>query len=132
GPSRSPSRPPGPAPWRRAPGRASRGPSGRIPASSASRDLPRENYPTGSTRPKAELCGPPGQLHTGECIAMNDVQLEFFGRLCAAFEPEQIRSYSASGRTFHYITSRSIMNRLDDACGVTGWYPEYHVHPNGV
>lgn len=53
---------------------------------------------------------------------MNDTQHQFFTLLNAPFEPDQVKVRTQSGRALHYITAPTVMNRLDDVCGPTGWW----------
>ncbi|MBX6316685.1 MAG: hypothetical protein IRY99_27790, partial [Isosphaeraceae bacterium] len=62
---------------------------------------------------------------------MTEQQQDFFRRLCAPFPPSQVRILNKGGRTLHYITSRTLTNRLDEVCGPTGWYPEYRPMERG-
>jgi len=51
--------------------------------------------------------------------------LELFAALAAPFDPEEIKVRSQAGRSLPYITSRTIMNRLDDVLGPSNWWDEY-------
>jgi hypothetical protein len=51
--------------------------------------------------------------------------LELFAALAAPFEPEEIKVRSQAGRSLPYITSRTIMNRLDDVLGPSNWWDDY-------
>ncbi|MGO9464551.1 MAG: Rad52/Rad22 family DNA repair protein [Isosphaeraceae bacterium] len=53
------------------------------------------------------------------------LHLELFAALAAPFEPEEIKSRSQAGRSLPYITSRTIMNRLDEVLGPSNWWDEY-------
>lgn len=63
---------------------------------------------------------------------LSEHETEFFGRLCAPFEPHQVKILSKSGRNLSYITSRTLMNRLDEVCGPAGWSPEYRMNADGL
>lgn len=52
---------------------------------------------------------------------INDV----FAALCAPFHPDEVKTRTQAGRTFSYVTARSIMNRLDDVVGPANWWDEF-------
>ncbi len=51
--------------------------------------------------------------------------VELFAALAAPFEPDEVKVRSQAGRSLPYITSRTIMNRLDDVLGPSNWWDEY-------
>ncbi len=51
--------------------------------------------------------------------------LELFAALAAPFEPDEVKVRSQAGRSLPYITSRTIMNRLDDVVGPSNWWDDY-------
>jgi hypothetical protein len=63
---------------------------------------------------------------------LTETQQDFFTQLCAPWPDGEVRVRSQAGRTFHYITARMLMNRLDDVAGPTGWYPEYKINQHGL
>jgi len=50
---------------------------------------------------------------------------DLFAALAAPFEPHEVKVRSQSGRQLHYITARTVMNRLDDVLGPENWWDEY-------
>lgn len=50
---------------------------------------------------------------------------ELFGRLAAVFEPWEVKERSHAGRTFHYVTARTVMNRMDTVLGPENWWDDY-------
>lgn len=58
--------------------------------------------------------------------------LGIFAALGAAFDPREVRQRTQAGRTFHYITARVAMNRLDDVVGPANWWDEYVPGENSV
>jgi hypothetical protein len=63
-------------------------------------------------------------LGRGERCTMIE-HVELFAALAAPFEPDEIKVRSQAGRSLPYITSRTIMNRLDDVLGPSNWWDEY-------
>lgn len=57
---------------------------------------------------------------------------EFFAALAHPFEAEEVRVLVKGGRNFHYVTARTVMNRLDDICGPENWFDDYLPHENSV
>jgi hypothetical protein len=45
--------------------------------------------------------------------------------LARPFRAEEVKSRSQAGRTFKYITARTVMNRLDDGVGPGNWWDDY-------
>ncbi len=50
---------------------------------------------------------------------------DLFAALAAPFETSEVRTRSQAGRTLHYITARTAMNRLDNVFGPENWWDEY-------
>ncbi len=50
---------------------------------------------------------------------------DLFAALAAPFEASEVRTRSQAGRTLHYITARTAMNRLDNVFGPENWWDEY-------
>ncbi len=61
-----------------------------------------------------------------------DQHLELFAALAAPFGHEEVRVRQQAGRQLHYITARTVMNRLDDAVGPANWWDEYMPLENSV
>jgi hypothetical protein len=57
---------------------------------------------------------------------------ELFASLAAPFEPNEIKVRSHTGRQLHYITARTVMNRLDSVLGPENWWDEYVPNENSV
>jgi Rad52/22 family double-strand break repair protein len=57
---------------------------------------------------------------------------EVFAALAAPFAGYEIKQRSQSGRTFFYVTARTVMNRLDDVLGPENWTEEYVPGENSV
>jgi hypothetical protein len=57
---------------------------------------------------------------------------ELFAALAAPFEPNEIKVRSHTGRQLHYITARTVMNRLDSALGPENWWDEFVPNENSV
>ncbi len=58
--------------------------------------------------------------------------LELFAALAAPFEPHEVKARSQSGRQLHYVTARTVMNRLDNVLGPDNWWDEYVPGENSV
>ncbi len=58
--------------------------------------------------------------------------LDLFASLAAPFEPNEVKARSTAGRQLHYITARTVMNRLDSVLGPENWWDEYTPHENSV
>jgi hypothetical protein len=56
---------------------------------------------------------------------MSTAYPEIFAALAAEFEPREVKSRSQAGRTFRYVTARTIMNRLDSVLGPENWFDDY-------
>ena len=51
---------------------------------------------------------------------------DLFAALAAPFESHEVKVRQAQGgRQLHYITARTVMNRLDDVLGPENWWDEY-------
>jgi hypothetical protein len=58
---------------------------------------------------------------------------ELFAALAAPFGDHEVKTRAAQGgRTLHYITARTAMNRLDIVLGPENWWDEYHPGANSV
>jgi len=50
---------------------------------------------------------------------------ELFAALAAPFEPEEVKLRTQGGRQLHYVTARTVMNRLDDVLGPENWWDDF-------
>ena len=50
---------------------------------------------------------------------------DLFAALAAPFERDEVKVRSQTGRQLHYITARTVMNRLDNVLGPENWWDEY-------
>ncbi|MGE3818938.1 MAG: Rad52/Rad22 family DNA repair protein [Isosphaeraceae bacterium] len=57
---------------------------------------------------------------------------ELFTALAAPFDPNEVKVRSQSGRQLHYVTARTVMNRLDSVLGPENWWDEYAPNANSV
>ena len=57
---------------------------------------------------------------------------DLFAALAAPFEHDEVKVRSHSGRQLHYITARTVMNRLDSVLGPENWWDEYAPSENSV
>src|SRR3954470_9307641 len=57
---------------------------------------------------------------------------DLFAALAAPFEPHEVKVRSTAGRQLHYITARTVMNRLDNVLGPENWWDEYSPNENSV
>ena len=57
---------------------------------------------------------------------------DLFAALAAPFEAEEVKVRSQVGRQLHYVTARTVMNRLDNVLGPENWWDEYTPHENSV
>jgi hypothetical protein len=48
-----------------------------------------------------------------------------FAALAAPFDPEEVKLRSQGGRQLHYVTARTVMNRLDDVLGPENWWDDF-------
>lgn len=53
--------------------------------------------------------------------------IEIFARLAARFQADEVKERSQGNRKFHYVTARTVMNRLDQVLGPSNWWDEYTV-----
>jgi hypothetical protein len=63
---------------------------------------------------------------------VSQLHLGIFAALASEFSPREVKTRSQAGRTFSYVTARSVMNRLDDVLGPTNWWDRYVPGENGV
>lgn len=57
---------------------------------------------------------------------------DLFSALAAPFDPTEVKARQQAGRTFHYVTARVVMNRLDKVLGPECWWDEYQPFENSV
>lgn len=58
---------------------------------------------------------------------------EFWARLSAKFDAQDVKvRRGPGGRDLHYVTARTVMNRLDDVVGPENWYDIYEHVPGGI
>jgi hypothetical protein len=57
---------------------------------------------------------------------------DLFAALAASFEPNEVKVRSQTGRQLHYVTARTVMNRLDNVLGPENWWDEYAPSENSV
>lgn len=58
---------------------------------------------------------------------------ELFAALDSPFDPHEVKTRQApGGRTFQYVTARTVMNRLDDVLGPENWWDDYVPSANSV
>jgi hypothetical protein len=57
---------------------------------------------------------------------------DVFGALCAPFEAHEVKQRSQAGRSFHYVTARTVQNRLDDTLGPENWWMRFTPGENSV
>jgi hypothetical protein len=50
---------------------------------------------------------------------------DLFAALAAPFDPDEVKVRSQSGRQLHYVTARTIMNRLDEVLGPENWWDDF-------
>lgn len=50
---------------------------------------------------------------------------DLFAALAAPFEPEEVKLRNQGGRQLHYVTARTVMNRLDDVLGPENWWDDF-------
>ncbi|GAC1472607.1 MAG: hypothetical protein NVSMB9_19990 [Isosphaeraceae bacterium] len=58
--------------------------------------------------------------------------LDLFADLAAPFDPQEVKVRSQTGRQLHYVTARTVMNRLDSVLGPENWWDEYSPNENSV
>src|SRR5947209_14762327 len=57
---------------------------------------------------------------------------DLFAALAAPFDPSEVKIRSQSGRQLHYVTARTVMNRLDNVLGPENWHDHYIPGENSV
>ncbi len=57
---------------------------------------------------------------------------DLFAALAAEFESQEVRARQQAGRSLHYITARTAMNRLDSVLGPENWWDDYTPAENSV
>jgi hypothetical protein len=57
---------------------------------------------------------------------------DIFAALAAPFEPHDVKFRKGAGGGFHYITARTVMNRLDEVVGPESWWDAYVPHEKSV
>jgi hypothetical protein len=57
---------------------------------------------------------------------------DLFAALAAPFDPSEVKVRSQANRQMHYITARTVMNRLDDVLGPENWWDTYAPGENSV
>jgi len=57
---------------------------------------------------------------------------DLFAALAAPFESHEVKVRSQTGRQLHYVTARTVMNRLDNVLGPENWWDEYVPSENSV
>jgi hypothetical protein len=57
---------------------------------------------------------------------------DLFAALAAPFEHQELKARSQQGRQLHYVTARTVMNRLDTVLGPENWWDEYVPSQNSV
>jgi hypothetical protein len=50
---------------------------------------------------------------------------DLFAALAAPFEPEEVKLRTQGSRQLHYVTARTVMNRLDDVLGPENWWDDF-------
>jgi hypothetical protein len=50
---------------------------------------------------------------------------DLFAALAAPFESEEVKLRTQAGRQLHYVTARTVMNRLDDVLGPENWWDDF-------
>src|SRR5215471_18090711 len=51
--------------------------------------------------------------------------LDLFAALAAPFEPEEVKLRVQASRQLHYVTARTVMNRLDEVLGPENWWDDF-------
>jgi hypothetical protein len=57
---------------------------------------------------------------------------DLFAALAAPFESHEVKTRSQQSRQLHYVTARTVMNRLDNVLGPENWWDEYSPSENSV
>jgi hypothetical protein len=71
-------------------------------------------------------------MDTDQATAAVKGDLLIFARLADKFTGNDVKRRSQGGRELLYITSRSVMNRLDDVVGPSNWWDDYIPIDNAV
>ncbi len=50
---------------------------------------------------------------------------DLFAALAAPFESDEVKLRAQAGRQLHYVTARTVMNRLDDVLGPENWWDDF-------
>ena len=50
---------------------------------------------------------------------------DLFAALAAPFDPDEVKLRSQAGRQLHYVTARTVMNRLDEVLGPENWWDDF-------
>ena len=50
---------------------------------------------------------------------------DLFAALAAPFDPDEVKLRSQAGRQLHYVTARTVMNRLDEVLGPENWWDRF-------
>jgi hypothetical protein len=50
---------------------------------------------------------------------------DLFAALAAPFDSDEVKLRSQGGRQLHYVTARTVMNRLDDVLGPENWWDDF-------
>jgi Rad52/22 family double-strand break repair protein len=50
---------------------------------------------------------------------------DLFAALAAPFEPEEVKLRVQATRQLHYVTARTVMNRLDEVLGPENWWDDF-------
>ena len=50
---------------------------------------------------------------------------DLYAALAAPFETEEVKLRTQAGRQLHYVTARTVMNRLDEVVGPENWWDDF-------
>lgn len=50
---------------------------------------------------------------------------DLFAALAAPFDSDEVKLRSQAGRQLHYVTARTVMNRLDEVLGPENWWDDF-------
>ena len=50
---------------------------------------------------------------------------DIFSALAAPFDSDEVKLRSQAGKQLHYVTARTVMNRLDDVLGPENWWDDF-------
>ena len=59
-------------------------------------------------------------------------QPDLFAALAAPFDPNEVKMRTQNSKLMHYITARTVMNRLDNVLGPENWWDRYVPGENSV